>query len=65
MIGANIILGYSSGEVLAPNCNTRGRMAAAEAPPYSSAERREGSMRYDVNSGGKEDADSLRVLFVY
>ena len=62
MIGARTIFGYSSGDVLVPNCRTRGNMAAAEAPPNSNAERREGRTRYDANSGGKDVADSLRVL---
>lgn len=35
---------------------------AAEAPPYSRADTREGNTRFDVNSGGKDAADSLRVL---
>lgn len=55
-------LGYSSGEALAPNCNTRGRIVAPEAPPYSRAEINEGRTLYDANSGGKEEADSRKVL---
>lgn len=47
---------------MAPNCNTRGKIVAAEAPPYSRADTREGNTRFDVNSGGKDAADSLRVL---
>lgn len=55
-------LGYSSGETLTPNCNTRGRMVAPEAPPYSRAEIKEGRTLYDANSGGKDEADSRKVL---
>ena len=36
---------------------------AADAPPNSSAEIKEGRTRCEANSGGKEEADSLRVLF--
>ena len=55
-------LGYSSGETFTPNCNTRGRMVAPEAPPYSKAEIKEGRTLYDANSGGKDEADSRKVL---
>lgn len=37
-------------------------MAAADAPPNSKAEIREGRTRYDANSGGNEDADSSNDL---
>jgi len=37
-------------------------MVAADAPPNSSADKRDGRMRYEANSGGNEDAVSLRVL---
>ena len=62
IIGARTTFEYSSGDVLLPNCRTRGKIVAAEAPPNSNAERREGRTRYDANSGGKDVADSLRVL---
>lgn len=61
-MGARTTFVYSSGVVLAPNCRTRGNMAAAEAPPNSNAERREGRTRCVANSGGNDVADSLRFL---
>ena len=61
-MGARTTFVYSSEDVLVPNCRTRGNMAAAEAPPNSSAERREGRTRCVANSGGKDVADSLRFL---
>ena len=57
------IFEYSSAVALAPNCRTRGKMLAAEAPPYSSADTSEGKTRCDANSGGNEEADSLSVLW--
>jgi hypothetical protein len=48
-----------------PNCNTNGRMAAAEAPPYSRTDVSDGSTRYEVNSGGNEVADSFKVLGIF
>jgi hypothetical protein len=62
IMGTRTTFGYSSGDVLMPNCSTRGNIAAAEAPPNSNAERREGRTRYVANSGGKDVADSLRFL---
>lgn len=62
IMGARTTFVYSSEDVLVPNCRTRGNMAAAEAPPNSSAERREGRTRCVANSGGKDVADSLRFL---
>ena len=37
-------------------------MAEAEAPPYSNMDTSEGRTRREANSGGNEEADSLRVL---
>lgn len=45
-----------------PNWITRGRIVAALAPPNSRAEIRDGKTLWAVNSVGKDDADSLRVL---
>ena len=56
------MLMYSSGETFFPNCRTIGTMAAAEAPPYSSAVTREGRMWKEANSGGNEGVDSPNVL---
>lgn len=43
---------------------TRGSIVAALAPPNSRAETRDGSTLWVVNSDGKDDADSLRVLWI-
>ena len=60
--GPRIMMGYSSGETFFPKFRTKGTIIAAEAPPYSSAVRREGRIRKEANSGGNEEADSLSVL---
>ena len=60
--GARMTSEYASGSTLLPNCRTSGKIAAAEDPPKSRADTREGTTRFDVNSGGKDGADSLRVL---
>lgn len=60
--GVKTLSAYSSGGTLAPNCKISGKMVAAEAPPNSSAETKEGTTRSDVNSLGNDGADSLSVL---
>ncbi len=40
-------------------------MAAADAPPNSRAETREGTIRCVANSGGNEDDDSFRFLEIF
>lgn len=54
--------GYSSGATFIPNCITSGRILAADAPPNSRADSKDGRTRYEANSGGKDDAVSFRFL---
>lgn len=60
--GARITAGYPSGGMFLPNWSTSGKITAADAPPNSRAETRDGSIRYDANSGGKDAAESFKVL---
>lgn len=45
-----------------PNSNISGIMAGADAPPNSSADARAGRTLYEANSGGRDAADSFKVL---
>lgn len=61
-IGVNRMVEYSAEGTCFPICKASGRIMVALAPPNSRAEIREGRTRWLANSGGKIDAESLRVL---
>ena len=52
----------SSGGTLFPNCKIRGTILAAEAPPNSNADTRDGRIRNAANSGGNDEAESFSML---
>lgn len=52
----------SSEGTLFPNCKIRGTMLAAEAPPNSNADTRDGRIRNAANSGGNDEAESFSML---
>jgi hypothetical protein len=56
------VVAYSVEGTLLPRRRRRGIMAVADAPPYSSAETKDGKTLYDANSDGNDDAESLKVL---
>lgn len=60
--GAMIASLYLLSGTFLPKRRTRGTIVAAEAPPYSNADTKDGKTRSVANSEGNESTDSCRVL---